>query len=61
VKVKSRIRGAHGCTGLVSAFCVNELPRCVVCLRDNASSQSARAHRRHAGAVRSPDARYTGS
>jgi hypothetical protein len=27
------IWGAHGCTVLVSAFCGNELPRFVFCLR----------------------------
>jgi len=62
VRVELRIRGAHGCTVLVSAFCGNELPRCVVCLLcDNESSRSPGVDRQHARDVRSPDARYTRS
>jgi hypothetical protein len=58
VNVELRIRGAHGCTVLVSAFCGNELPRYVVCFRcDNESSRSAGADRQHARGVRSPDSR----
>ena len=54
--------GAHGCTVLVSAFCGNELPQHVVCLRcDNESSRSPGGDRQHARGVRSPDARCTAS
>ena len=60
--VESGAWGAHGCTVLVSAFCGNELPRRVVCLRcDKESSRSPGGARQHAEGVRSPDARYTAS
>ena len=59
MRAESRIRGAHGCTVLVSAFCGNELPRRVVCLRcDDQSSRSPEGDRQHARGVRSPDASY---
>ena len=52
--VESRIRGAHGCTVPVSAFCGNELFRRVVCLRcDKESSRSPGGDRQHARGVRS--------
>ena len=61
MRVESRILGAHGCTVLVSAFCGNELSRCVVCLRcEYESSRSPADDRQHARGVRSPDVRYRG-
>lgn len=49
MKMELRIRGAHGCTVLVSAFCGNELPRGRACLcYDKGSSRSAGAERQHA-------------
>jgi hypothetical protein len=58
VKMELHVRGAHGCTVLVSAFCGNELLRGVRCLwGDNESSRSTRADRQHAKDVRSPNAR----
>jgi hypothetical protein len=60
VRPEWRIWGAHGCTVLVSAFCGDELPRRVVCLRlDNESSRSPGVDRQHARGMRSPDVRYT--
>ena len=58
MKLELDIRGAHGCTVLVFAFCGNELARRAVCLPcDNESSRSAGADRQHARGARSPDAR----
>ncbi len=54
--------GAHGCTVRVSAFCGNELLRCVICLRrDNESSRSDGVDRQHAIGVRSPHGGCTAS
>src|SRR6266487_3559188 len=51
-----------GAPVLVSAFCGNDLPRRVVCLRlENESSRSPGVDRQHATGVRSPDARHTAS
>jgi hypothetical protein len=62
VRAEFGVRGAHGCTVPVPAFCGNELPRRVVCLRlENESSRSPRVDRQHATGMRSPDSRYTAS
>jgi hypothetical protein len=62
MKTEFVVWGAHGCTMLVSAFCGNELPRRLVCLRcENESSRSPGVDRQHAGGVRSPDRRSIAS